>query len=165
MNPDLPQRVAKSIDRFTGRLWLLPKLLEWWDKSDARLCLLSGGPGTGKSMILAWLAGFGPVPEDPVAQAQLASVRKAKKAAHFCQASSRNVSPQAFAESIANQLTNSVTGFADALAATLAERVSRWHGAASTAASGSNWRACRSAGLIWGRLGMSSVSTVPSRSR
>jgi hypothetical protein len=43
---------------------------------------------------------------------------------HFCQASSRNNSPRAFAESIANQLTETVNGFADALAATLAERVS-----------------------------------------
>jgi predicted ATPase len=36
-------------------------LLEWWDDhKDERIFLLTGGPGTGKSMILAWLAGFGP---------------------------------------------------------------------------------------------------------
>jgi hypothetical protein len=41
------------------------------------------------------------------------------KAAHFCQASGRNVSPEAFAESAANQLTKTVEGFGGALAATL----------------------------------------------
>jgi hypothetical protein len=120
---ELPRRVAESIDQFTGRTWLLPKLLEWWDQSDERLFLLTGSPGTGKSMILAWLAGFGPEPPDSVAAEQLNRLRKVVKAAHFCQASSRNITAQAFAESIANQLTGTVKGFADVLAATLAERV------------------------------------------
>src|SRR5271165_516200 len=106
----LPKRIADNIDRFTGRTWLLPKVLEWDDHSDERLFLLTGGPGTGKSMILAWLAGFGPLPEDPAAQARLARVRKTVKAAHFCQAASRNSSPQAFADSMTNQLTGTVQG-------------------------------------------------------
>jgi hypothetical protein len=120
---DLPKRVAENIGRFTGRAWLLSKLLEWWDRDDERLFLLTGGPGSGKSMILAWLAGFGPAPEDATTQSQLARVRKVVKAAHFCQASSRNITPQAFAENIVNQLTSSVAGFAEAHTATLAERV------------------------------------------
>ena len=85
MTIDLPKRVAGNIDRFTGRTWLLPELLGWWDRGDQRLFLLSGGPGTGKSMVLAWLAGFGPEPEDVTARSQLAVLRKAKKAVHFCQ--------------------------------------------------------------------------------
>jgi hypothetical protein len=120
---ELPKRVAENIDKFTGRAWLLPKLLEWWARSDERILLLTGGPGTGKSMILAWLAGFGPEPSDGIAAEQLTRLRKTVKAAHFCQASSRNLSPQAFAENIANQLTGAVKGFGAALAATLAERV------------------------------------------
>ena len=56
-------------------------------------------------------------------QAQLGRVRSLVKAAHFCQTSSRNISPQAFAEDITNQLTGSVKGFAQALVATLQERV------------------------------------------
>jgi hypothetical protein len=102
---------------------LLPELLRWLEQTDDRLFLLTGGPGSGKSMILAWLASFGPSPEDPTARAQLARVRELVKAAHFCQAASRNVAPKAFADSVANQLTETVPGFGDALTATLAERV------------------------------------------
>lgn len=139
MTIELPKRVAENIDRFTGREWILPKLLDWWDKSDERLFLLTGGTGTGKSMILAWLARFGTMPEDPATRAQLERVRKAVKAAHFCQALSRNISPQAFADSVANQLTATVQGFGDALAATLDEQVQivgKAH--ADSAASGAN---------------------------
>jgi energy-coupling factor transporter ATP-binding protein EcfA2 len=120
---EIPRQVANDISRFTGCKWLLPILLDWWDKSEERLFLLTGGPGTGKSTIFAWLAGLGPIPEDPTAQSQLARLRKTVKAVHFCQASSRNISPRAFAENIANQLTGNVKGFGDALVATLSDRV------------------------------------------
>jgi len=120
---ELPKRIAENIDRFTGRAWLVPKVLQWWEGGGDRLFLLTGDPGTGKSMIVAWLAGHGPPPEDGSARAQLARLREAVKAVHFCQAASCNITPQAFAESIANQLTGTVTGFGDALAATLADRV------------------------------------------
>src|SRR5512145_2674807 len=109
---ELPKEVAENIKHFTGREWLLPRILEWFDHSDKRYFLLSGDPGTGKSMVLAWLAGFGPEPQDALAREQLTCLRAAVKVAHFCQASSRNITPQAFAESAANQLTDSVRGFA-----------------------------------------------------
>lgn len=111
------------MDRFVGRAWLLPRLLEWWSTGRERVFLLTGGPGTGKSMIQAWISGVGPEPEDPQARSQLERLRAATVAAHFCQAASRNISPQAFGESIAHQLAANVPGFAAALAATLAERV------------------------------------------
>jgi hypothetical protein len=66
----VPKHVAENIDRFTGRTWLLPRILEWWDHSDERLLLMTGGPGTGKSMILAWLSDFGPQLQDATAQAR-----------------------------------------------------------------------------------------------
>ena len=119
----LPRTLAKQMDRFVGRAWLLPRLLEWWNAGSERVFLLTGGPGTGKSMIQAWLCGFGPEPEDPEARSQLERLRAATVAAHFFQAASRNISPQSFGESIANQLAANVAGFAAALAATLAERV------------------------------------------
>jgi len=119
----LPRTLATQMDRFVGRAWLLPRLLEWWSTGSERVFLLTGGPGTGKSMIQAWICGFGPEPDDPEARSQLERLRAATVAAHFCQAASRNISPQAFGESIANQLAANLPGFAAALAATLAERV------------------------------------------
>jgi tetratricopeptide (TPR) repeat protein len=151
---DLSKRVAEGIDRFTGRAWLLPKLLEWWEDGTDRVFLLTGGPGTGKSMIVAWLGGYGPSPEDPTAREQLARVRTLVKAAHFCQAASRNVTPQAFAESVANQLTGTVPRFGDALAATLADRVSIVGTAqAGTAASGSSLTGVAISRIELGALG------------
>jgi hypothetical protein len=122
---ELPRRVADNIVHFNGRAWLLPKILTWFEQSDQRLFLLTGGPGTGKSMVTAWLAGYGPAPINANAQDQLTRMRTVvgAGAVHFCQSASRNITPQAFAENVANQLTRSVPGFADALAATLAERV------------------------------------------
>jgi hypothetical protein len=120
----IPERVRKSIALFTGRRWVLPKLVEWWDHRDERLFLMTGSPGTGKSMLMAWLLGFGPESEDPIARTQLARLRGAVKAAHFCQASSRNITPQDFAQNVANQLAHTVPSFGEALAATLADRLS-----------------------------------------
>lgn len=116
-----PIRVAENIGHFTGRTWLLPKILEWWNRTDEQLFLLTGSPGTGKSMLSAWLAFSETLPQDPTALAQLTYIRSLVKAAHFCQASSR--SPKAFAQNVAIQLRNNVKGFADALDATLPERV------------------------------------------
>jgi WD40 repeat protein len=123
MTVKLPKLVAANIHEFTGRTWLLPKLLNWWDHDADRFLLLTGGPGSGKTMLLAWLAGFGPAPEDAPARAQLSRLRKAVKATHFCQAASRNITPRAFAESVANQLTHNLTGFREALTATLKDRL------------------------------------------
>jgi WD40 repeat protein len=121
MTVTLPQTIAANIDRFTGRTWVLPPLLDWLERSDRRTFLLTGGPGTGKSMILAWLAGAGPTPSDPAAAEQLALLRSQVAAAHFCVAGSRDNSPLAFAQNVAGQLTTSVQGFDDALQATLKE--------------------------------------------
>ena len=62
MISELPKTIADNIKYFTGRTWLLPTLLKWFEQSDERLFILTGGPGTGKSMIMAWLAGAGPMP-------------------------------------------------------------------------------------------------------
>lgn len=157
---NLLKLTATYIDQFTGRAWLLPKLLEWWDDSDERLFLLTGGPGTGKSMILAWLARFGPEPADAFARVQLARLREVVKAVHFFQASSRNITPKAFAESIANQLTETVSGFGDALAATLAERVSIVGTAHADTATGSSLT-----GVAIGQIGLGALGDTLSFDR
>jgi tetratricopeptide (TPR) repeat protein len=119
---DLPKRVAENIGRFTGRAWLLPQILNWWDKSDDRLFLLTGGPGTGKSMVVAWLAGFGPLPSEADARVRLARLRGAAKAAYFCRSGGLNT-PRLFAESVASQLANTVSGYREALKTILEDRV------------------------------------------
>jgi len=150
---ELPKQVADQVGRFTGREWLLSKLLHWWDNSDDRVCLLTGDPGTGKSMLLAWLAGVGPEPADPTTQALLARLRGAVKAAYFCQASSRNITPQAFAEATADQLTQSINGFGEVLATTLAERVS----IVGTAQAGTAEAGSHQTGVWIGHLDLSSL--------
>ena len=120
---DLPSTIVQNISRFTGRVWLLPHLLKWLDDRSQRLFLVTGGPGTGKSMLLAWLAGEGPEPANDERHAQLAKFRDLVGAAHFCVAASGNISPKAFADHIARQLTEKIPGFGDALAAGLSDRV------------------------------------------
>ena len=53
MIPDLPQAVADNIQQFTGRTWLLPRLLGWLEHPDGHLFFVTGRPGTGKSAFIA----------------------------------------------------------------------------------------------------------------
>jgi hypothetical protein len=126
MLPGLPQHVHENIQHFIGRAWLLPSLLDWL-KTDERLFLLTAKPGTGKSMITAWLAGAGPLPALPEEQARLRQVRGLVRAAHFFQAASGNTAPKAFAQNIAEQLTNTVPEFGDALVDALSGRAKIYH--------------------------------------
>lgn len=119
----LPKRIADNIKHFTGRAWLLPPLLKWIEQSNDRLFILTGEPGSGKSMVSAWLAGNGPIPNNPEAKAHLEKLHTYVQATHFCIAASGSTAPKACAENLANQLTHRVTGFAEALAASLPEHV------------------------------------------
>ena len=107
----LPQHVATAIERFTGRTWLLTSLLDWLERPGTRGIVLTGDPGTGKSMVAAWLAGFGPPPGDAADACRLNRLRSRVKAAHFCVAGTGSTSAQSCAESLARQLTHSVQGF------------------------------------------------------
>lgn len=123
MSLKLPSSIQENIEQFTGRTWLLPKVLDWCGGNQERVLLLTGGPGTGKSMLMAWLAGYGPAPEDAAAREQLAQIRAQVKAAHFCIAASGEAAPRALAQNLAEQLTDRVLGFADALRASLEDLV------------------------------------------
>jgi hypothetical protein len=120
---DLPDVIAAGVNQFTGRSWVLPLLLRWLDKSTDRFFVLTAAPGTGKSTLMAWLAGWGPPPTSAKARAQLKRLRARAGAVHFCRADSGNVAPRAFAEAMSGQLTRNITGFGDALVATLRELV------------------------------------------
>ena len=121
MKIDLPRTVADNLPKFTGREWVVPSLLRWWDEEETRFFVLTGEPGTGKSMLSAWLAGCGQLPPGPVTT-ELARFRSLVRAVHFCIARS-GTSPKSFAQSIAGQLTRSLPGFGGALTATLKEQV------------------------------------------
>lgn len=123
MMPELPKTVANNIDHFTGRTWLLPSLLQWFEDSNDRIRILTGEPGTGKSALIAWLAGAGPSPADERARSQLEQLRSLVTATHFCVATSGSTSPKAFAQNVAEQLTRCVAGFGGALAVTLADQI------------------------------------------
>ena len=120
----LPSGIADNIDQFAGRSWLLQPILDWLKDPTERLLLITGEPGTGKSMLSAWLAGAGPAPTDDDSRTQLEQIRGQVGAIHFCIAASGNITPKAFAQNMADQLTRSIPGFADALVATLSDRVS-----------------------------------------
>lgn len=123
MNSEIPPHIAANIAHFTGRTWLLPTLLTWLEHTTDRMFILTGEPGTGKSSVMAWLAGVGPSPIETIIRLQLERIRDQVKASHFCMATSGNITPKALAEMIAAQLTRNVPEFASALEASLADQV------------------------------------------
>ncbi len=125
MAVEIPKNVSAHIDQFTGREWLLPHLLAWLGRPSERMFLMTGTPGTGKSSMMAWLAGFGPLPVKEESARNLVMIRSQVKAAHFCVASSDSTAPKTFAQNVANQLIDpAVPGFGDALADSLSDRIS-----------------------------------------
>jgi hypothetical protein len=123
MSIPLPPTIEQNVQQFAGRSWLLPELLDWFENSDERIYCLTGDPGTGKSMIAAWLVGAGPPPGDTASRDQLERLRDRVKAAHFCVAASGSTDPVDLARNVAEQLAGSVPGMGQALTATLADMV------------------------------------------
>ncbi|RPI25801.1 MAG: hypothetical protein EHM61_13425 [Acidobacteria bacterium] len=121
MIPQVPEKVAQNIHEFTGRRWILPRILDWLENTDERLLLIVGKPGSGKSMVSAWLAGLGPVPSNPADAEMLARLRTAVGAAHFCRSTSFN-SPRDFAQNVAEQLAGVVEKFAEHVVASVSDR-------------------------------------------
>lgn len=115
--PEIPPKIEELIHEFEGRAWLLPRIAEWLDEGSERIFLITGAPGTGKTMIAAWLLGLGPDPEDLESAGRRTRLTSAIAAAHFCAAATRTVIPSAFASSIASQLAANLPGFVEATAA------------------------------------------------
>lgn len=121
MKVEIPEPVSSGMNDFTGRAWLLRRLLDWLDAGAERVLLLTGLPGTGKSSLVAWLCGMGPEPEEDAGKSQLRRVRSYVKASHFCVANTLNSVPKALARNLAEQLTANVPDFRKALAASMAD--------------------------------------------
>ena len=101
------QRVIDNINEFTGRRWLLPEIIDWLKNSDERFFVLTGLPGTGKSSIVAWLAGFGSTDDS---DRNLDYIRSLVKAVHFTQHNLSNT-VKSLAKNLAEQLSQNVEGF------------------------------------------------------
>jgi hypothetical protein len=119
----IPDKVNKRIAEFSGRAWILPQLVDWLENHDDRHYLVTGEPGTGKSMLVAWLAGHGPAPSDPARRQELERVRQQVGAVHFCEFNTGSASAAALAANLAQQLANHIPDFQKALLETLSERV------------------------------------------
>jgi hypothetical protein len=119
----IPEKVNKRIAEFTGRAWVLPRLLDWLENGYDRHFLITGEPGTGKSMLAAWLAGHGPMPENSEQSKELKQLRQRVGAAHFCVFNTGAASAAALAANLAQQLANHIPEFQQVLLETLSERV------------------------------------------
>ncbi|MER6315450.1 hypothetical protein ABT237_16975 [Streptomyces sp. NPDC001581] len=98
MAADPPSRGAGT--EFVGRAWLADAVRDWAASGSAYL-FLTGGPGAGKSAAVEHLWGGGP---------------SAGTAVHRCRAASRSTcDPVRFAESLAEQFSATVPGFAEAV--------------------------------------------------
>ncbi|WP_432127634.1 hypothetical protein [Streptomyces sp. bgisy082] len=93
--------MSDPVPEYVGRGWLVGVVREWAASASTYL-FLTGEPGTGKSMAVERLWGGGPV---------------AGTAVHRCRYSSRGSrDPVRFAESLAEQFSGTVPGYAEALA-------------------------------------------------
>jgi hypothetical protein len=102
-------------------------VLDWLEHSNERVLLLKGGPGTGKSMVAAWLGGEGPLPDDGDDRVRLQHVREQVAAVHFCQAATGAAAPKGLADNVARQLAAKVVPFADAVVDSLGTLTSLIH--------------------------------------
>ncbi|MCB0034524.1 MAG: hypothetical protein KDE51_10915 [Anaerolineales bacterium] len=112
-NFPIPDTVTPYLKQFSGRGWLLPIILDWFEQGSEQTLLLTGGPGTGKSMIMGWLASGSEAAATEPIRRQLFDLLSC---AHFCRANDRSsFTPLAFADNMANQLTQNIIGFDEAL--------------------------------------------------
>jgi tRNA uridine 5-carbamoylmethylation protein Kti12 len=119
----LSETITTNINHFIERAWLLPPLIKWLEPPSRRLFILTGLPGTGKSMISAWLSGKGTTLAGDASISQLETLRSKVGAAHFCIAASGTTDPRNLAKNLAEQLTQNIKGFSDALLKTLPDQI------------------------------------------
>jgi hypothetical protein len=99
---------------FTGRQWVFDAIGRWLsDPAGARVFLLTGGPGTGKTAIAARIAQM----NEGRAEAASPLLRPDCLAyAHFCQAGiERTISPVSFVQALSEALANRYPAFRAAL--------------------------------------------------
>ena len=106
--------IADRTNDFTGREWVLRAIDDWLGIGNGpRLFWLTGGPGMGKSTVIARLAqmSHGDVPATDYSHLGLGSLVYA----HFCQVNTSTINPLRFVEALARELANHHPAFRDAL--------------------------------------------------
>ncbi|HVF14174.1 MAG TPA: hypothetical protein VM942_06205, partial [Acidimicrobiales bacterium] len=110
--------IAQKAAGLVGREWALRQVTDWLDNGSERLFLVTGEPGSGKSVLAGWLAGAGPsLPDDSEDGAALVRVRAAWSAACFCMTRGQDgadITPAWFVTSLVKQLAARHQGFTDA---------------------------------------------------
>lgn len=115
---EMPRMVETGMEHFIGRNWVLPRVLDWLEKTEDSTFVLTGRPGSGKTSLTAWIAGSqiaGQSENDSV----LNQLRSYVRAVHYCMAQKSSSFPRAFAQSLAEQLMRNVEGFSDELKASM----------------------------------------------
>lgn len=109
---DVPAGAAERAQRFVGRRSTLARVASWLDSppEENRFLVLTGGPGSGKTALMAWLAGAGAEPASPADAALRQRVGRAVDAVHFCSAASggaaRSQNPYEFGRQLTRQLSD-----------------------------------------------------------
>lgn len=112
----VPPKVAERASDFVGRHATLKRIDEWLtDPGSDPVLILKGGPGSGKSALMAWLCGAGPAPLEPEFMAIRERIRSAIDAAHFCVATNSgthfSLDPARFATRLSEQLSIRLPGY------------------------------------------------------
>lgn len=113
----IPEEIIQETREFVGRVWVLDEVAAWQSAGPERVLLITGNPGSGKSMLASWLAGGGPPPDDAPAAAAWQQVVARWSAAHFCVGADQagSIDPIGFSKRLAAQLAQQFPGYAQAL--------------------------------------------------
>ena len=109
---DVPGRAVERAQHFVGRRASLARVAAWLDSPPEgnRFLLLTGGPGSGKTALLAWLAGAGSDPSSEADAVLRRRVTEAIDAVHFCTAASGGAAlsqnPYEFGRHLARQFAS-----------------------------------------------------------
>ncbi len=118
----VPEEIARRASWFVGRGATLDAISNWLNKPVPAQpwFLLTGGPGSGKSALVAWLAGAGPNPSTKSSADTRRRIRANFRAVHFCDAdggrAAHSLDPLVLANSIVGQLSRGNPAYANTLA-------------------------------------------------
>jgi hypothetical protein len=120
--PAVPEEIARRASSFVGRGATLDAISDWLNRPAPAQpwFLVTGGPGSGKSALVAWLAGAGPKPSTKSPAHKRRRIHANLRAVHFCDAdggrAAQSLDPLVLANSIVRQLSRGNPAYANELA-------------------------------------------------